>query len=143
MKLQKVTHASHKLLLRESVTYRKHLKVSNFSFEICLICISRQTYIQYNVSDMPVLTSFQTMTQWKLYEAQFVRQLKMKIRKTEIHMTKVSKADSVIKFQQFFQLADHVKHRIFALVSHTMIRSTVLDCQIYNQHIFKWAKGEE
>ena len=30
MKLQKVTHASHKLLLRESFTYRKHLKVSNF-----------------------------------------------------------------------------------------------------------------
>ena len=30
MKLQKVTHASHKLLLREPVTYTKHLKVSNF-----------------------------------------------------------------------------------------------------------------
>ena len=58
MKLQKVTHASHKLLLREPVTYRKHLKVSNFFFKICLIRISRQTYIQYNVSDMPVLTSF-------------------------------------------------------------------------------------
>ena len=55
----------------------------------------------------------------------------MKIKKTEIHMSKVSKADSVIKFQ----LADHVKDRIFALASHTMIRSTVLDCQIYNQHI--------
>ena len=63
----------------------------------------------------------------------------MKIKKTEIHMTKVSKADSVIEFQQFFQLAGHVKHRIFALASHTMIMSTVLDCQIYNPHIFKWA----
>ena len=72
-----------------------------------------------------------------------MRWLKMKIKKTDIHTSKVSKADSVIKFQQFFQFADHVKHRIFALASHTMIRSTVLDCQIYNQHIFKWAKGEE
>ena len=99
MKLQKVTHASHKLLLRQPVTYRKHLKVSKFFFEICLIHISRQTYIQYNVSDMPVLTSFWTMTQWKMYEAYFVRLLKIKIRKTEIHMAKVSKADSVIKFQ--------------------------------------------
>lgn len=34
MKLQKVTHASHKLLLREPVIYRKHLKVSNFFFEM-------------------------------------------------------------------------------------------------------------
>ena len=75
------------------------------------------------------------MTQWKLYEAQSVRWLKMKIRKTEIHMSKVSKADSVIKIPAVFQLADHVKHRIFALASHTMIRSSVLDCQIYNQHI--------
>ena len=83
------------------------------------------------------------MTQWKMYEAYFVTWLKMKIRKTEIHMSKVSKADSALKFQPFFQLADHVKHRIFALASHTMIRSTVLDCQIYNQHIFKWVKEEE
>ena len=31
--IAKVTHASHKLLLREPVTYRKHLKVSNFFFQ--------------------------------------------------------------------------------------------------------------
>lgn len=61
----------------------------------------------------------------------------MKNRKTEIHLSKVSKADSVIKFQ----LADHVKHRIFALASHTMLMSTVLDCQIYDQHILEWGKG--
>ena len=73
----------------------------------------------------------------------FCEMVKNENQKTEIHMSKVSKADSVLKFQQFFQLADHVKHRIFALASYTMIRSTVLDCQIYNQHIFKWVKEEE
>lgn len=75
-----------------------------------------------------------------MFKAYFVRWLKMKNRKTEIHLSKVSKADSVIKFQQFFQLADHVKHRIFALTSHTMLNCTWLS-NLWSAHTWMGQGG--
>ena len=44
IKLQEVTHAAHKLFLREPLTYRKHLKVSK-KFIQNVICIYRQLHI--------------------------------------------------------------------------------------------------
>lgn len=48
-----------------------------------------------------------------MYKAYFVTWLKMKNRKTELHLSKVSISWQCNEIPPVFQLADHVKHRIF------------------------------
>ena len=54
IKLQEVTHAAHKLFLREPLTYRKHLKVSKKIYSKCNLYLQAIAHLCF--TGIPVLT---------------------------------------------------------------------------------------